>query len=87
MTTKLARFIKQERIKQGLNHAELSRSMGYRNINKGMRRIVELEREGRVHSEILLKIISTLKLDKDIVNELLRKDKEEYEKAFEEWVN
>ena len=52
-----------------------------------MRRIIDLEREGKIHPEILMKIISTLKLDKDIVNELIHKDKEEYEKAFEKWVN
>lgn len=87
MTTNLASYIKQERIKHGLNCADLSRLMGYQNITRGMRRITNLERESKVHPEILMKLIFTLKLDKDIVNELLRKDKEEYEKAFEEWVN
>ena len=46
MATNLAKYIKQERIKQGLNYAELSRLMGYKNLNRGMRRIIDLEREG-----------------------------------------
>ncbi len=44
MKTNLAQYIKQERIKQGLNYAELSRKIGYTNINRGMRRIIDLER-------------------------------------------
>ena len=87
MATKLARFIKQERIKQGLNYAELSRSMGYKNLNRGMRRIIDLEREGKVYSEILRKIISTLELDKDIVNKLISIDREAYEAEYERWLN
>jgi hypothetical protein len=87
MTTKLAIYIKQKRIKQGLNYAELSRKMGYKNINRGMRRIIDLEREGKVHSDILMKIIFTLELDEDIVNELIHKDREAYEAEFERRLN
>ncbi len=46
MSKNLLRHIKQERIKKGLNTAQLSETMGYTNINKGMRRIIDLEREG-----------------------------------------
>jgi len=50
VTTNLSRFIKEERVKQGLNYAEVSKMMGYTNVNKGMRRIIDLEREGVVFS-------------------------------------
>jgi len=70
-----------------LNYAELSRLMGYKNLNRGMRRIINLEREGRVYSEILRKIIYALKLNEDIINELIRKDREAYEKEYERWLN
>ena len=52
-----------------------------------MRRIIDLEREGRVYSEILRKIIYALKLDEDIINELIRKDREAYEEEYERWLN
>ena len=87
MATNLAKYIKQERVKQGLNYAELSRLMGYKNINSGMRRIIDLEREGKVHSEILRKMIYALQLDEEIVNRLIRKDREAYEAEFEQWLN
>ena len=87
MATNLAKYIKQERVKQGLNYAELSRLMGYKNINRGMRRTIDLEREGNVHSEILRKIICALQLDEDIVNELILKDRETYKAEYERWLN
>ena len=39
--------------------------MGYTNINSGMRRIIDLEREVIVNPEVLGKIIEALELDKD----------------------
>jgi len=50
MKTNLAQYIKQERIKQGLNYAELSRKMGYINVNRGMRRIIHIDRDGTIKS-------------------------------------
>ncbi len=87
MTTKLAGYIKQERIKQGLNYAEVSRKMGYTNFNKGMRRIIDLEREGIVHPEVLEKIIDVLDLDQEYIDILILKDRQEYEEEFEKWLS
>lgn len=87
VSTNLSRFIKKERVKQGLNYAEVSKMMGYKNINKGMRRIIELEREGLVHSEVLEKIIETLNLDRDHIDSLILKDRREYEEEFGKWLS
>jgi len=87
VTTNLSRFIKEEREKQGLNYAEVSKMMGYKNINKGMRRIIDLEREGVVHPEVLEKIISALDLDQDYIDALVLKDRQEYEEEFEKWLS
>lgn len=87
MTTKMAGYIKQERIKKGLNYAELSRKMGYKNLNKGMRRVIDLEREGIVHSEVLEKVVDALNLDREYVNALIKKDRQEQEEEFEKWLS
>ena len=87
MTTKLACYIKQERVKQGLNYAQVSRKMGYKNLNKGIRRIIDLEREDVVHPEVLDRIIDALELDKDKVKYLVQLDEEEQQRKFDEWVN
>ena len=86
VTTNLSRFIKEERVKQGLNYAEISKMIGYTNLNKGMRRIIDLEREGIVHHEVLEKIIYALKLHKDKVKILIQQDEEVQQRKFDEWV-
>ncbi len=87
MTTNLSRFIKEEREKQGLNYAEVSKKMGYKNLNKGMRRIIDLEREGVVDPEVLDRIIDALELDQDYIDSLIIKDREKYEEEFEKWLS
>ena len=61
--------------------------MGYTNVNKGMRRIIDLEREGIVHPEVLEKVDGALNLDREYVNALIKKDREEYEEEFERWLS
>jgi len=87
MKTNLAQYIKQERVKQGLNYAELSRKMGYTNINRGMRRIIDLEREGIVSSTLLKKVVEDLKLDAGYIDSLTMKDSEAYKAEYEKWLN
>jgi len=87
MTTNLSAYIKKERIKQGLNYAEVSKKMGYKNINKGMRRVIDLEREGVVNPEVLDRIVDALELDQVYVDQLIQEDKEQEKREFEEWVN
>ncbi len=87
MTTNLSRFVKQERIKQGLGYAELSRKMGYKNFNKGMRRVIDFESDGEVHPDILNRIVNALELDQDHINALVLKDRQEYEEELEKWVS
>ena len=87
VTTNLSRFIKEERVKQGLNYAEVSKMMGYKNINCGMRRIIDLEREGIVHPDVLEKIADVLDLDQDYIDILIKKDREDQEEEFEKWLS
>jgi hypothetical protein len=87
MATNLAHYIKQERVNRGLNYAELSRKMGYKNINRGMRRIIDLERENEAHPEVLEKVVDALKLDKIHIDQLIQQNKEHQQREFEKWVN
>jgi hypothetical protein len=87
MATNLAQYIKQERVKQGINYAKLSRKMGYTNVNKGIRRVVDLEREGKVNNEVLEKVVDVLKLDKTHIDQLIHQDKDYQQREFEKWAN
>ncbi len=70
------KYLKEERLKQGLNTAELARLMGYKNVSKGMNRIIELERENIIIPEVLKRIVDALNLDHDHVHSLIRKDRD-----------
>ena len=56
--------------------------MGYININRGMRRIIDLEREGVVHPEVLEKLVVALNLDREYVNALIKNNRQEREEEF-----
>ena len=80
------KYLKEERLKQNLNTAELARLIGYKNVSKGMNRIIDLERENII-PEVLMKIVKALNLDHESVNSLIKRDKEEDKMKFEEWLN
>lgn len=87
MLKSLGIYIKQRRIELGLNTAELALKIGYTNPAKGMNRIIKLERDGIVHPDLLKKLIDVFKLDEDIVNKLISKDREAYQAEYERWLN
>ncbi len=87
MYTRLARYVNQQRMSKGWNRAELARRMGYRNVNRGMNRILTLEREGVVPQEVLDKLIDALDMDKGQVKKLLEQDRQAYEEACEAWLD
>jgi len=57
---------------------------GEKNYNKGMKRIFDLELEGIVPPEVLDKIINTLELDREYIDQLIQEDKEQQRREFEE---
>ncbi len=87
MVKHTGKYLKEERLKKNLNTAELSRLIGYKNVSKGMNRIVDLERENIIIPEVLVKIVEALNLDHSYVNSLIEKDRAEDKRAFEKWLS
>ena len=87
MKSYLGSYLKSERLKTKLNTAELAGKIGYKNINKGMRKISALEREGFATADLLKKVADTLELDAGYIDSLIRKDREAYEADYEQWLN
>ena len=87
MKSYLGSYIKGKRLKQKLNTAQLAQKIGYCNINKGMRRILDLEREGVAHPALLKKIVDVLKLDACHIDSLIREDREANEAEYKRWLN
>jgi transcriptional regulator with XRE-family HTH domain len=83
----LRSYLKSERLKHKLDTAQLAEKIGYRNITKGMRRILDLEREGIAPPSLLKKVVDVLELDAGYIDSLIRKDREAYEAEYERWVN
>ena len=81
------KYLKEERLKKNLNTAELARLMGYKNVSKGMNRIVDLERENIIIPEVLKKLVNALNLDHKYINSLIKRDREEDKRRFEEWLS
>ncbi len=87
MVKHTGKYLKEERLKKNLNTAELAKMMGYKNVSKGMNRIVDLERENIIILEILEKIVNVLNLDREYVNSLIKRDRDEDRRKFEEWLS
>lgn len=87
MKNQLGKVLYRRRTDLGLNFAQLAEKVGYRNITKGINRLVDLEREGKGDRELLEKTIAALELDRDVVRQAIDEDRAEYEAMFERWVN
>ena len=71
---KLGEYLRDNRVKQGLTLGQLARMVGYRNINKGERRITALERTGKGKADLLVNVASALNLDWEMVLDLAEED-------------
>jgi transcriptional regulator with XRE-family HTH domain len=87
MINKLGEFLRDERLRQGLLLDELARLVGYRNVNKGMRRITALEQTGTGKADLLVNVASALNLDWAVVEELAEEDHQDRLREWDRWVN
>jgi len=85
--TLIGAFIAAQRRLAGLSRSQLASRIGYTNLNKGSRRIVELEQWGEATSDLLLRIAAALKLDADDVTVLVDEDQRNVREAWERWVS
>ena len=53
-------FLEQRRIKLQITQAQLAQILGYSNVNKGIRRIREIE-SGTIEESLVLKIMGSFK--------------------------
>jgi len=83
MTTHLARYFAHQRWKKDLSLQQIARLLGYRNLNKGVRRVQTFERSGEIDGRLFQKLAAALEVDQATVNRLLQEDLEEWTK----WVN
>ena len=62
-------------------------SSGYKNLNKGARRILALERTGMAKPDLLVNVAEALNLDWAMVEQLAEEDYQERLRVWEAWAN
>jgi transcriptional regulator with XRE-family HTH domain len=87
MMSKLGDFLRAERLKQGLSLGQLARLVGYRNLNKGARRILALERTGTGKVDLVVNVAEALDLQWTTIERLAEEDHRERLLAWEAWVS
>ena len=80
-------FLRQERIKQGLTLQALARKIGYRNLNKGARRLGRLERTGQEPAALRAPAAQALGIDPIVVAEMAARDEQTRKAQFDAWAN
>lgn len=84
----LGRYFRARRLELGLSLGEVARRLGYSNISKGARRVLELEAVGECCTqEFLVKLMGVLGVDRSVVQELVDRDRAEYVQEWEQWVS
>ena len=86
MASHLGNHIRTARTARGWTPQVLAQKIGYRNQNKGARRVLALEQTGLDKIGILPNVINTLNLDRAKIADLIDQDKAQRLEAFERWV-
>jgi hypothetical protein len=87
MPSHLGTHFQAQRLDRGLTLGQLARMVGYRSVSKGANRIARLERDGVVNELLLGHLAEALGIDRATVESLIQQDRQEYLRAWEEWVN
>jgi transcriptional regulator with XRE-family HTH domain len=84
MTSQLGNCVRLERQKAGLSRQQLAGIIGYKNLNKGARRIEQIELEGSFDKAIFREIAEALNLDHAEIENRIQIDHENFEAFLDE---
>jgi len=83
MESHLGTYFREVRLAGGLGLGQLARLVGYKNVNKGCRRITIFEETGRSKGDLSSRLAATLEIDDAMIEELLDADR----RAWERWAD
>jgi len=87
MRTQLGELLHNARLNQRLTPQDVARRLGYRNLNKGARRVERLERTGTEAPNFVDKLAAVLACDQAHVADLSARDEVARRSAFEAWLS
>lgn len=80
-------YLAEQRRARRLTPQQLAAAIGYRNVAKGARRILALERQNVGVEDLLDRVVHALGLDRDYVSALAAADRRAYVEAWERWAS
>ena len=83
----LGNFFHNQRLLMNLSLGQVARLVGYRNVNKGARRIIRLEQQGDCPQYLLAARVAALGIDLPTIERLIEEDTQEHLRAWEAWVS
>jgi transcriptional regulator with XRE-family HTH domain len=87
MNNHLGDYLKARREQLGLSRNEVVRRLGYTNLNRGSRRLCNVE-EGRwINLDFLRRLMGVLQVEPQVVQELIDRDRQEYVAAWNRWAD
>jgi len=87
LSTHLGSYLAAQRTSRRLTLGQLARRIGYRNLEKGSRRLQQLERDGRIVDGLLERVAAALDLNPEHIIALVEQDRRELEEAWQAWVS
>lgn len=84
MESHLGRYVEENRRKSGLSRQKLAGLTGYKNLNKGARRIEQLEKEGICDPNLFQRIVAVLDLDPKKIEAKVESDQRDFEAYLDE---
>lgn len=87
MRSLLADHFKRCRKARRLSLGQLAALLGYRSITKGMNRVKWFEDGGKVHPDLLIKLVQVLEVDPATVNQLIEEDRRQFLDAWNRWAD
>jgi transcriptional regulator with XRE-family HTH domain len=87
MSNHLGDYLKARREQLGLGRNEVVHRLGYTNLNRGSRRLCNVE-EGRwINLDFLRRLMGVLQIEPQVVRELIDRDRQEYVDAWNKWAD
>ena len=86
VSTHLGSYFKAWRERRGLSPQALAGLAGYRNVNRGARRILDLEVTGASSADLVSKLAKVLGVSTRVVAQLAQRDLDAARAAFERWL-
>ena len=84
MNSQLGAYVSEARQRMGWSRQELARRIGYKNLNKGARRIERVENQGPYETALFWEIVGALKLDHEEIKKRVALDHKAYEASLDE---